>query len=88
MIVIDEERLQQLAHDCLDISERTEDARTASEMLRISNRVLQLATPTMLDWEERIPRARWLPAPRQSVTSIMRDAVLNAKSWIERHSIV
>ena len=82
--MVNEERLQQLAHECLDISERTEDARTASEMLRLSNRVLQLATPTMPAWRERIPQTRWLAAPSHSITRIMRDAVLSAKSYFER----
>jgi hypothetical protein len=85
MIVIDEGRLQELAQECLVISERTEDARTASEMLRLSNRVLQLATPTIPAWKERIPRARWLPAPTPGFTSIMRGAMWSAKSWMGIH---
>jgi hypothetical protein len=78
--MVNEERVQQLADECIHISERTEDARTASELLRLSNRVLQLATPTLPTWEERIPQTRWLPPPK-SITGVMRNAVITAKSY-------
>jgi hypothetical protein len=81
--MVQEQRLQQLADECIHISERTEDACTASELLRLSNRVLQLATPTLPTWPEHIPQTRWLSPPR-SITTIMRGAALTAKSWIER----
>jgi hypothetical protein len=81
--MVQEQRVQQLVDECIHLSERTEDERTASELLRLSNRVLQLATPTLPTWQEHIPQTRWLPAPK-SVTTIMRGAVLTAKSWIER----
>jgi hypothetical protein len=35
--MVKEEQLQRLAEECLHISERTEDARTASDMLRLSS---------------------------------------------------
>jgi hypothetical protein len=68
--MVSEERLQQLADDCIALSQRTEDERTASELLKISNRVLQLATPTLPTWEEHVPKTRWLPAPSKSITSL------------------
>jgi hypothetical protein len=81
--MVQEQRLQQLADECIHLSERTEDACTASELLRLSNRVLQLATPTLPAWQEHIPQTRWL-APPKSFTTIMRGALLAAKSWIGR----
>ncbi len=85
MVVMDtEEQLQRLANECLHISERTEDARTASDMLRLSHRILQLATPTMATWRERVPQTRWLAAPTHGITGIARDAAATAKSWIDK----
>jgi hypothetical protein len=83
LTMVSDERLQQLADDCIALSQRTEDERTASELLKISNRVLQLATPTLPTWEEHVPKTRWLPAPSKGITTIMRDAALTAKAWIE-----
>lgn len=85
LAMVREERLQQLADDCIGLSQRTDDERTASELLKLSNRVLQLATPTLPTWEERIPQSRWLSPPK-SITTVVRDAALSAKSWIERPS--
>jgi hypothetical protein len=79
--MVQERRLQQLASECIHLSERTEDARTASELLRLSYRVLQLATPTMPPWRERIPKTHWLPAPLHPITTFTRDAVANVKSY-------
>jgi hypothetical protein len=84
LAMVSEERLQQLADDCIGLSHRTEDVCTASELLKISNRVLQLATPTVPSWEERVPKTRWLPAPPKSITTVIWDAALTAKSRIER----
>jgi hypothetical protein len=61
--MVHEERLQEIADECLDISKRTEDARTASEMLRLSNRVLKLATPTMPTWQECVLKRAGYPLP-------------------------
>jgi hypothetical protein len=80
LAMVQEQRLQQLADECIHLSEQTEDARTASELLRLSNRVLQLATPTLPTWEERIPQTRWLPPPRR-ITTVVQDAVRTAKSY-------
>jgi hypothetical protein len=82
--MVTEEQLQRLANECLHISERTEDARTASDMLRLSHRILQLATPTMPTWRERVPQTHWLAAPSHGITSIVRDAALTAKLWIDK----
>jgi hypothetical protein len=82
--MVTEEQLQRLANECLHISERTEDARTASDMLRLSHRILQLATPTMPTWRDRVPQAHWLAAPSHGITSIVRDAALAAKLWIDK----
>jgi hypothetical protein len=82
--MVDEQRLQRLADECINISKRTEDERTAFELLKLSNSVLQLATPTLPVWEEHVPQTRWLPTPSHGITRIMRDAALTAKSWIER----
>jgi hypothetical protein len=79
--MVQEQRLKQLADECIHLSERTEDACTASELLRLSNRVLQLATPTLPTWQEHIPQTRWLPPPKR-ITTIMRGAALTVKSWI------
>jgi hypothetical protein len=83
LAMVDEQRLQRLAEECLQLSERTEDARTDSQLLGLSNRVLQLATPTLPTWQERIPRTRWLPPPRNA-RSVMRNAVAAAKSYFVR----
>jgi hypothetical protein len=56
--MVDEARVQQLADECIRISERTDDACTASELLRLSNSVLKLATPTLPAWKEPEP-SRW-----------------------------
>jgi hypothetical protein len=61
--MVNEKQIRQLAQECIHISDRTGDACTASEMLRLSYRILQLATPTMPAWQERVPRTRWLSAP-------------------------
>lgn len=82
--MVKEEQLQRLADECLHISERTEDARTASDMLRLSYRILQLATPTMPTWQERVPQTHWLSAPSNGITRIARDAALTAKLWIDK----
>jgi hypothetical protein len=79
--MVQEQRLQQLADECIHLSEQTEDARTASDLLRLSYRVLQLATPTLPTWKERIPQTRWL-APPKSITAVMRDAMATAKSYL------
>jgi hypothetical protein len=84
LAMVSEERVQQLADDCIGLSRRTEDERTASELLKLSHRVLQLATPTMPVWTERVPKTRWLPAPPKSITKIMRDAASTAKSLIKK----
>jgi hypothetical protein len=81
--MVNEEQIKGLVQECIHISERTEDPRTASEMLRLSYRILQLATPTMPTWQGRVPRTRWLSPPSHGVTRIMRDAALAAKSWID-----
>jgi hypothetical protein len=47
----DRERLQELADACIDLSAKTDDGDTASELLRISYRLLQLADPTLPQWE-------------------------------------
>jgi hypothetical protein len=80
--MVNDERLQQLADECIHLSERTEDARTASELLRLSYRVLQLETPTLPTWQERVPETHWLPAPTKSINSIMQNAALKAKSYL------
>jgi hypothetical protein len=80
--MVQEQRLQQLADECIHLSERTEDERTASELLRLSNQVLQLATPTLPSWDDRIPQTHWLPAPT-GITTIMRRAVLTVRSCFE-----
>jgi hypothetical protein len=83
LAIVDDERLQKLANECIALSEQTEDARTASQLLRLSNSVLQLATPTLPAWKERIPQSRWL-APPKSISTVMRGAVATAKSYFER----
>jgi hypothetical protein len=83
--MIQEHRLQQLADECIHLSKRTQDPRTASELVRLSYRVLQLATPTLPTWQERIPKTHWLPAPIHPITMFVRDAVVNVKSYFERH---
>jgi hypothetical protein len=45
------ERLRELADACIDLSAKTDDADTLSELLRISYRLLQLADPTLPHWE-------------------------------------
>ena len=45
--MVDEQRLQHLAAECLHISERTGDERTASELVKLSHQVLELATPSL-----------------------------------------
>jgi hypothetical protein len=80
LAMVEEQRLQQLASECIHLSEQTEDARTASQLLRLSNTVLQLATASLPTWKERIPQTRWL-APPKSITSAMRDAVAAAKTY-------
>jgi hypothetical protein len=60
LAMVSKDRLQQLADDGIGLSRRTEDERTASELLKLSYRVLQLATPTMPVWEECVPKTRWL----------------------------
>jgi hypothetical protein len=82
--MVKEEQLQRLADECLHISERTEDARTASDMLRLSYRILQLATPTMPTWQERVPQTHWLSTPSHRIIRIARDAALIAKLWIDK----
>jgi hypothetical protein len=52
--MVNEQRLQRLADECLHISERTEDARTASELLKLSHHVLELATPSLPVWKEEV----------------------------------
>jgi hypothetical protein len=42
--LVSDERVQQLANECIELSKRTDDAVTATELLKLSNRVLQLAT--------------------------------------------
>jgi hypothetical protein len=37
LAMVSEERLQQLADECIGLSQRTEDEHTASELLRLSN---------------------------------------------------
>jgi hypothetical protein len=81
--MVTEEQVQRLADECLHISERTEDTRTASDMLRLSYHILQLATPTMPTWQERVPQTHWLSAPSHSITKFARDVALTAKSWID-----
>ena len=83
--MVQEQRLRQLADECIRLSERTEDRRTASDLLRLSYRVLQLATPTMPTWRERVPKSHWLPAPTHPITTFIRDAVAGVKSCFERH---
>jgi hypothetical protein len=82
--MVQEQRLRQLADECIQLSERTEDRRTASDLLRLSYHVLQLATPTMPTWQERVPKTHWLPAPTRPITTFLRDAVAGAKSYFER----
>jgi hypothetical protein len=50
--MVDEQRLQHLADECMHMSERTEDESTASELLKLSHHVLQLATPSLPAWKE------------------------------------
>ena len=45
------ERLRELADECIDLSAKTDDADTLSELLRISDGLLQLADPTLPQWE-------------------------------------
>jgi hypothetical protein len=52
--MVDEKRLQRLADECLHISETTEDERTASELLKLSHHVLELATPSLAAWKEQV----------------------------------
>ena len=59
--LVSDERVQQLANECIELSKRTGDAVTATELLKLSNRVLQLATPTLPAWRE-IPESNcWRP---------------------------
>jgi hypothetical protein len=54
--MVDEQRLQHLAAECLHMSERTGDERTASELLKLSHQVLELATPSLPAWKEEVAR--------------------------------
>ena len=46
------EHFQRLADECIALSVKSDDAQSASELLRMSYRFLQLADPTLPDWEE------------------------------------
>jgi hypothetical protein len=50
-----QERFQQLADECIALSAKSDDAHNASELLRISYRLLQLANPGLPQWEEDVP---------------------------------
>ncbi len=49
------EHFQRLADECIALSAKSDNAHSASELLRISYRFLQLADPTLPEWEEEIP---------------------------------
>jgi hypothetical protein len=59
--LVSDERVQQLANECIELSKRTDDAVTATELLKLSNRVLQLATPTLPAWRELPKNTCWRP---------------------------
>jgi hypothetical protein len=46
------EHFQRLANECIALSAKSDDAHSASELRRISYRFLQLADPTLPEWEE------------------------------------
>jgi hypothetical protein len=52
--MVEERRLQRLAEECIHMSERTGDDRTASELLKLSHHVLELATPSLPAWKEQV----------------------------------
>jgi hypothetical protein len=58
--LVSDERVQQLANECIELSKRTDDA-VASELLKLSNRVLQLATPTLPAWKKFPENTCWRP---------------------------
>jgi hypothetical protein len=56
MAMVTDERVQQLANECIAMSRRTEDERTASELMRFSHQILQLTDPTLPDWKVPNPK--------------------------------
>jgi hypothetical protein len=46
-----QERLRELADECIIVGAQTDDADTISELLRISCELLRLADPTPPQWE-------------------------------------
>jgi hypothetical protein len=46
------EHFQRLADECIALSAKSDTAHSASELRRISYRLLQLADPTLPHWEE------------------------------------
>jgi hypothetical protein len=46
------EHFQRLADECIALSAKSDTAHSASELRRISYRFLQLADPTLPEWEE------------------------------------
>jgi hypothetical protein len=46
------EHFQRLADECIALSVKSDTAHSASELRRISYRLLQLADPTLPHWEE------------------------------------
>lgn len=49
-MVANRDCLQELADGCIALSGKTEDPDSASELVRISYRLLQLADPTLPPW--------------------------------------
>ncbi len=58
--MVSDERVQQLANECIAMSRRTEDAETASELMKMSHRILRLTDPTLPLWKDPLPKPRRL----------------------------
>jgi hypothetical protein len=56
-MAVNRERFLELADECIALSAESEDAKSISELLRISYRLLQLADPTLPRWEKDIPES-------------------------------
>jgi hypothetical protein len=51
-MVANREHFQRLADECIALSAKSDNPHSASELRRISYRFLQLADPTLPEWEE------------------------------------
>jgi hypothetical protein len=54
--MVSDERVQDLANECIAMSRRIEDQQTASDLMKLSQRILQLTNPTLPTWKELRPK--------------------------------